>query len=172
MNPNEHITWMHEKYKEMFVQILNEAALLEDKIDELITVCFFEHTAIKWDFVDIILGDMLLSQKILKLQRTLKTLHLEVFQEFQQQNIAKRFNKIRKLRNIFAHSVLDTSPEYTAKKHLHEIALFNFRYNPPRAQIIFEEFDKQVTDAKEICKILENYCLQIRNKAHTRTNSV
>jgi hypothetical protein len=167
----EHIAWMQEQYKEMFVQILNQAALLEDKIDELITICFFEQTQIKWQFGDIILGDMILSQKIGKLQRTLKTLQPEIHQDFQQQEVEKRFNKVRKIRNIFAHSVLDTSPDYASKLRKDEIALFNFRYNPPHAQIIFEKFEKVIIDAQEIFKILENYSRQIRTKANNHLKS-
>ena len=157
----EHITWMEGQYKEMFVQILNQTALLEDKIDELITLSFFGKDTIKWEFVDIILGDMILSQKIIKLQRTLKTLQPEIFEDFKQKEVVKRFNKIRKVRNIFAHSVLDTSPKYAAKQRKDEIALFNFRYNPPHAQIIFEDFVKYIEDSKVLYELLGSYCALI-----------
>lgn len=161
---SEHIAWMQEKYQEMFVSILNQLALIEDKIDELITLSFFRDNEVQWDFVDIILGDVLLSQKIGKLQRTLKVLNPEIFEDFQAQNIKKRFDKVRKLRNAFAHSILNTQPKYISKMCKDEIALFNFRYNPPHVQVVLKDFEASLQDCQEIFNILENYCQKTRRK--------
>lgn len=158
----EHILWMQEKYQEMFVSILNDLALIEDKIDELITLSFFGNNKVHWDFVDIILGDVLLSQKIGKLRRTLKVLNPEIFEDFQNKEIKKRFDKVRKLRNAFAHSILNTKPEYASKLRKDEIALFNFRYNPPHVQVVLKDFENSIQDCQEIFKVLDNYCQETR----------
>lgn len=160
----EHIAWMQEKYQEMFVSILNQLALIEDKIDEIITLTFFKNQEVQWDFVDIILGDILLSQKIIKLQRTLKVLNPEIFEDFQAKNVKKRFDKVRKLRNAFAHSILNTQPEYVSKMKKDEIALFNFRYNPPHVQVVLSDFENSIQETKEIFRILDGYCQETRNK--------
>ena len=62
------------------------------------------------------------------------------------------------MRNLFAHSILNTKPDYAAKRRKTEIALFNFRYNPPHAQIIFEDFDAVIEDSKVILGVLDGYC--------------
>lgn len=159
-----HLLWMQEQYQEMFVSILNKLALIEDKIDELITLSFFGNNEVQWDFVDIILGDVLLSQKIAKLQRTLKVLNPEIFEDFQTQHIKKRFDKVRKLRNAFAHSILNTKPEYISKLRKDEIALFNFRYNPPQIRVVLKDFEASIQECQEIFKTLENYCTETRKK--------
>src|SRR5687768_11994232 len=108
----EHMRWLVEKYQFMLARYLNVTAMIEDKIDELITASFNISKDNKWKFINLILSDLPLATKIQKLQKTLKEIQPYLGERFNKDDLANRLEKVRKTRNMFAHSVLNMNPDY------------------------------------------------------------
>lgn len=153
----EHFDWVASKYQIMLAAYLNKTALIEDKIDELLTVSFLGQTKIKWQYINIILADISFGQKISKLQNTLKLVKPDISQLYEKDNLTTRLDKIRKRRNLFAHSVLNSNYNYLSKKKKDEIALLSPRDKQPFTAIKLKDFDNWNKDAKKVLEILTNY---------------
>ncbi len=147
----------------MLAAYLNKTALIEDKIDELLAISFLGQTNIKWQYINIILADISLGQKVGKLQKTLKLVKPEIFTSYEKEDLASRLDKIRKRRNLFAHSVLNSNYNYLSKKKKDEICLLSPRDKQPFTAIKLKDFDNWNKDAKKVLEILTNYIQIIEN---------
>ncbi len=156
-----HIKWLVEKYSAMLAKYLNQTALIEDKIDEILTHCFLGKSDKKWEYIRIILSDITFSNKIRKLDKTLKEMAPEISELFSKEKLTDRLEFIRKKRNLFAHSVLNSSPKYISKKRKDEIAVLNPRDKQPHTPIKIREFVKWSNDATSVRKLLTEYLTKI-----------
>ena len=153
----EHFDWVASKYQIMLAAYLNKTALIEDKIDELLAISFLCQTNIKWQYINIILADISLGQKVGKLQKTLKLVKPDIFTLYEKEDLTSRLDKIRKRRNLFAHSVLNSNYNYLSKKKKDEICLLSPRDKQPFTAIKLKDFDNWNKDAKKVLEILTNY---------------
>ena len=153
----EHMRWLVEKYQFMLARYLNVTAMIEDKIDELITASFNISKDNKWKFINLILSDLPLATKIQKLQKTLKEIQPYLGERFNKDDLANRLEKVRKTRNMFAHSVLNMNPDYLARGNREEIGLLNPRNTQPRQQISLRDWDIMFLDATKVLETLTEY---------------
>ena len=152
----EHLDWLAKKYQLMLAAYMNKTILIEDKIDELLTICFLGQSEKKWLYVNLMLSDMPFGNKTKKLRKTLKELKPKLSKLLENETLFERLEKIRKTRNLFAHSLLNTNPAYLAKERKDEIALLNPRKKEPHTPIKLRDFDEWNQDAKSVLKILTN----------------
>lgn len=109
------------------------------------------------------LADIPFGNKIRKLQKTIKELEPSIDALYGKENLADRLDKIRKTRNLLAHSILNTNPDYLLKRRKDEIALLNPRDKQPHTPIKLKDFDDWNQDAKKVLVLLTNFVSKIES---------
>jgi hypothetical protein len=160
----KYLKWLMETYQVILAAYLNKTALIEDKIDEIISECFLEKSKNKWKYINIILSDIPFGSKTKKIERSLKETQPELAKSFLNEKLSDRLEKIRKRRNIFAHSILNRNPKYLSKKRKDEIALLNPRDTQPHTPIKLKDFNDWNQDAKKVLELLASYLVIIEKQ--------
>lgn len=91
----DHLDWLAEKYQFMLAVYMNKTAIIEDKVDELLTISFLGQSEKRWLYLNLMLSDISLGIKTVKLRKTLKELQPEILSQLENETVFDRPEKIR-----------------------------------------------------------------------------